>query len=99
QFTARQPISLSRGEQLFLELGLEHIQSETFIDNDFSFAFTSGLPDGESKITALRLGTEYINRGETSSFLARSQFSLGIDLLDATVTEAGNRWFILELAG
>ncbi|MGL5941710.1 MAG: ShlB/FhaC/HecB family hemolysin secretion/activation protein, partial [Waterburya sp.] len=89
QFTARQPISLSRGEQLFLELGLEHIQSETFIDNDFSFAFTSGLPDGQSKITALRLGTEYINRGETSSFLARSQFSLGIDLLDATVTEAG----------
>ncbi|MGL6342012.1 MAG: ShlB/FhaC/HecB family hemolysin secretion/activation protein [Waterburya sp.] len=89
QFTARQPINLSRGEQLFVELGLEHIQSETFIDNDFSFAFTEGLPDGESKLTALRLATEYIKKGETSALLLRSQFSLGIDLLDATVTNAG----------
>ncbi|MGL6337765.1 MAG: ShlB/FhaC/HecB family hemolysin secretion/activation protein, partial [Waterburya sp.] len=88
-FTVRQPINLSRGEQLFVELGLEHIQSETFIDNDFSFAFTEGLPNGESKISALRLATEYINRGETSSLRVRSQFSLGIDLLDATVTNAG----------
>ncbi|MGL5834895.1 MAG: ShlB/FhaC/HecB family hemolysin secretion/activation protein, partial [Waterburya sp.] len=89
QFTVKQPIELNPNEQLFVEFKLEHIQSETFIDNDFSFAFTSGLPDGQSKISALRLATEYINRGETSSFLARSQFSLGIDLLDATVTEAG----------
>ncbi|MGL6338709.1 MAG: ShlB/FhaC/HecB family hemolysin secretion/activation protein, partial [Waterburya sp.] len=89
EFKARQPINLSRGEQLFLELGLEHIQSETFIDNDFSFAFTEGLPDGESKLTALRLASEYIKKGETSAFLLRSQFSLGIDLLDATVTNAG----------
>jgi filamentous hemagglutinin family protein len=90
QLTIKQPINLNNiSEQLFVELGLEHIQSETFIDEDFSYAFTPGLPDGESKITALRLATEYINKGETSSFLVRSQFSLGIDLLDATVTNAG----------
>lgn len=90
KFTLTQPISINNiSEQLFVELGLEHIRSETFLDNDFSYAFTEGLPDGESKITALRLATEYINRGETSAFLLRSQFSLGIDLLDATVTNRG----------
>jgi filamentous hemagglutinin family protein len=90
KFTLRQPININNiSEQLFVELGLEHIRSETFLDNDFSYAFTEGLPDGESKITALRLATEYIKKGETSAFLLRSQFNLGIDLLDATVTNRG----------
>jgi filamentous hemagglutinin family protein len=90
KFILRQPISINNiSEQLFVELGLEQISSETFIDNDVSYPFTEGLPDGESKITALRLATEYINKGETSALLLRSQFNLGIDLLDATVSNEG----------
>jgi filamentous hemagglutinin family protein len=92
KFNIRQPISINNNnisEQFFVEFGLEQITSETFIDNDVSYPFTEGLPDGESKITALRLATEYINRGETSAFLLRSQFNLGIDLLDATVSNRG----------
>jgi filamentous hemagglutinin family protein len=90
KFNIRQPINPNNiSKQFFVEFGLEQITSETFIDNDVSYPFTEGLPDGESKITALRLATEYINKGETSAFLLRSQFNLGIDLLDATVSNRG----------
>jgi hemolysin activation/secretion protein len=87
--TVKQPITLNKNEQLVASLVLEKIQSETFIDDDDSYPFTEGLPNGESQIAALRLGTEYTNKGQTSSVLLRSQFNLGLDLFDATVTDIG----------
>ncbi len=87
--SARQPFSLNEESDLALAIELELIQSETFVNQDFSFAFVDGLENGESKISALRLTQEYFNREEKSSLALRSQFNVGIDLFEPTVTQAG----------
>jgi hemolysin activation/secretion protein len=84
----RQPVDLSVNSQLAFELGFDQIRTQSSI-NDVSFAFTEGLSDGEVKLSALRLAQEYSTRDQTNSFVARSQFSLGLDLFDATVTNTG----------
>lgn len=85
----RQPISLDRQSELALAIELELIKSETFVDRDFSFAFVDGLRNGKSSISVLRLTQEYFNREQTSSLALRSQFNVGIDIFDPTVTEVG----------
>ena len=89
QFNIRQPIVVDRETEFVIESKLELIQSETFVRDDFSFAFVDGLEDGESQITVLRLIQEYFNRGEQSSIAIRSQFNIGLDLFDATITKTG----------
>ena len=74
---------------MILGFGIELIDSETFVLNDLSFAFTEGLKDGQSKITALRFTQEYVKNWTTSLVAFRSQFSFGIDAFDATITEVG----------
>lgn len=83
-----QPIDLGVNQQLSFGLSLEHIRSQSLV-NGTSFAFTEGLPDGEVRLSALRLVQEYNTKNDTNSLIARSQFSLGLDLFDATVTETG----------
>ena len=85
----KQPVYLDNNKQLVLGIEINHIQNESFVMSDFSFAFVDGLSDGKSKITALRFAQEYFGRGSKSSLAVRSQFNLGINLFDATVTETG----------
>jgi hemolysin activation/secretion protein len=85
----RQPIKSNEVEELAMDFTLERIQSETFIKDDFSLAFVDGLPDGKSQMTVLRFAQEYFNQGEKSSLAVRSQFNVGIDLFDPTVTLVG----------
>lgn len=84
-----QPIVNTPSEVFSLGIGIEHIDSETFVLDDFSFAFTPGLPDGESKSTILRLTQEYSQKGNTHLLGVRSQFNLGLDVLDTTKTAQG----------
>ena len=84
-----QPIIQSDNNNLIFSVELEHIDSETFIDNDFSFPFVDGLEDGVSKISVIRLVQEFYNQQNNSSFALRSQFNVGLDLFDSTVTTVG----------
>ena len=86
---ARQPINFDRQSELVLAIEFELIESETFVNRDFSFAFVDGLRDGKSNISVLRLTQEYFDREQTSSLALRSQFNVGMDLFDPTVTEVG----------
>ena len=86
---ARQPISLNQQSELALAVELELIETETFVDRDFSFAFVDGLRNGKSNISVLRLIQEYFNREQTSSLALRSQFNVGVNIFDPTVTEVG----------
>jgi hemolysin activation/secretion protein len=85
----RQPIELNENNQLAISAKIELIRSETFVQDDFSFAFVDGLEDGRSKITAIRLLQEYFTQAESSSLGVRSQFNIGVDLFNSTVTQAG----------
>ena len=48
------------------------------------FSFSLGEENGESKVTALRLSQEFIDRRANQVFLFRSTFSVGLNLFDAT---------------
>ena len=85
----RQPVIKNEVEELAVSVELEALRSETFVLEDFSLAFVDGLEDGESKIRPLRLGQEYIRRGEQNLIAAESQFNLGLDIFDATETRTG----------
>ena len=89
QFGLRQPIDLDENSELALEVKAELIDSQTFVQENIPRGFVEGLEDGESDVTALRFIQEYFNQGDRSSLAVRSQFNLGLDLFDATVTEVG----------
>jgi hemolysin activation/secretion protein len=87
--SVRQPIILKPTEELALYASLDLQESQTYLFNDIPFSFTIGPENGKSRITALRLGQEYISRSDTSVLALRSQFSIGLDWFDATINESG----------
>ena len=84
-----QPVINNQNELFSLGIGIEHINSETFVLNDLSFAFTPGLTNGKSKSTILRLTQNYSQKGNTSLWGISSQFNVGLDVLDTTKTAMG----------
>jgi len=85
----RQPVYKNVTEELAFFVGLEKLNSETFVSEDISFPFVDGLEDGESRITPLRLGQEYTRRNKSGLIAAKSQFNLGLDIFDVTESDAG----------
>lgn len=73
--------SLRVGASLMLQ------RSRTFLFDDEPFSFSPGPEDGESNLTVLQLTQEWSSRSQLSVLAARSQFSFGLDLLDATVND------------
>ena len=72
-----------------LEIGLEGIaehkrQKTTLLDLPFSFE--PGAVEGEVKVSVLRFAQDLTYRTRTKVIAARSQFSLGVDALDATIS-------------
>lgn len=53
------------------------------------FSFSPGAVRGESRVTAVRLYQEYLDRKSASALALRSVFSLGVDALDATTHGSG----------
>ena len=64
-------------------------RSQTYILDDEPFSFTIGPEKGESRVSAIRFSGDWVNRSSSRVLAARSQFSLGLDILDATVNDTG----------
>lgn len=84
----RQPIVQSSTHEFALGLSLDWRQSRTFLLDEIPFSFSEGPEKGESKVTALRLTQDWVSRSPNRVLAARSQFSLGLDVLGATVNES-----------
>ncbi|MEM8718044.1 MAG: ShlB/FhaC/HecB family hemolysin secretion/activation protein [Cyanobacteria bacterium P01_G01_bin.39] len=85
----RQPVILKPTQELALGMSLTRTESETFL-LDESFPLSRGAnDDGETKISAMRLFQEFVNRTERQVLAFRSQFSLGVDLLNPTINSDG----------
>jgi hemolysin activation/secretion protein len=78
------PLYRSLNTTLTLGLDGELRRSQTFLFGE-PFSFAEGVLDGVSKVTVLRLFQEWIYRDAVQVVAARSQFSLGLDALGATV--------------
>jgi len=89
QIGLNQPVILGAKSQAELELSFKLIRSETFVLDDFSFAFVDGLQNGASKTSELSLRQGYSYKGEKSAISVNSTFNIGIDAFDPTVSDLG----------
>ncbi|MEL6438819.1 MAG: ShlB/FhaC/HecB family hemolysin secretion/activation protein [Cyanobacteria bacterium J06621_8] len=98
EFTFRQPILLTASAESTQELalGLEFSRQSNevtlfnpLLQADVPFPDLSPGADeaGETQISALRFFQDWTKRTRSSVFAARSQFSVGVDVFDATVNE------------
>jgi hemolysin activation/secretion protein len=85
--TYRQPVYQTPTEDVVLGLTFSRQESETSLSNR-PFPLSRGANrQGETNISALRFFQEYTTRSEREVFALRSQFSIGVDVFDATINE------------
>lgn len=82
--TMMHPLIRNLRQSLEVGASLALRQSETFLMSR-PFSFSPGADDGKSRVTALRLIQAFQDRTPVHALAARSTFSFGLDLLDATV--------------
>jgi hemolysin activation/secretion protein len=85
----RQPLTRSINQEWALGLAFDLRESRSFILNDIPFSFSIGPENGVARVSALRFSQEWLSRDVTRVLAARSQFSLGLNLFDATVNDTG----------
>ena len=89
ELSLRQPIVQQPTKEFALGMSLTRTESETFLLED-SFQLSRGAnEDGETRISAIRLFQEFVNRNEKEVLAFRSQFSLGVDVLNPTINDDG----------
>ena len=87
EFTYRQPLLQKPTEDFSIGLTFSrNDSSSTFGGEPFQIS-RSTEPDGKTHISALRFFQEYTTRNATQVIALRSQFSLGIDVFDATIND------------
>lgn len=88
EISFRQPLTRTTREEFALSLGFSHKDGQTFLFNDIPQPFGIG-PDenGISRVSAFRIGQDYVRRDVQGAWALRSQFSLGVDAFGATVNE------------
>ena len=85
EFTYRQPLLQKPTEDL--AIGISFFRSDSALTLDGEPVKSRGSePNGETHISALRFFQEYSTRDAKQVFALRSEFSLGIDIFDATTT-------------
>ena len=94
----RQPLVQTPTQEFTLGLTASQQMSQTFlgIDNIGPFPLGVGADNnGKTKISALRFFQEWSQRSSKQVLTARSQFSLGLNILDATINnnEPDSRFF------
>ena len=83
--TLRQPLILKPNQEFAIGMSFSRTESETFL-LDSGFPLSRGADDnGETKVSALRLFQEFVNRDAQKVLAFRSQFSIGVDAFNATI--------------
>ncbi|NJO39621.1 MAG: ShlB/FhaC/HecB family hemolysin secretion/activation protein [Cyanobacteria bacterium CRU_2_1] len=83
----RQPIFQSPTEEFALGIIASRQESETeLLGEPFPLSFGAN-EEGETRVSVIRIFQEWIRRSSQEVLAARSQFSIGLDLLDATVND------------
>ncbi|NEQ50067.1 MAG: ShlB/FhaC/HecB family hemolysin secretion/activation protein [Leptolyngbya sp. SIO3F4] len=85
----RQPIIQTPSEEFALGLDFDWKRSESFILDDIPFSFSLGPEEGKSQVSALRFYQDWVKRSQSRVLAARSQFSVGLDIFDATTNNSG----------
>lgn len=87
ELSLRQPLILKPNQEFAIGMSFSRTESETFL-LDNSFPLSRGADDnGETKVNAIRLFQELVNRDEKKVLAFRSQFSIGVDIFDGTIND------------
>ncbi len=81
----RQPLYRTLSDEFAVSIIGEHVFNKTFIFNEVPFDFFPGSKNGVANVSALRFAQEYTHRTSNAVIAARSRFSIGLDVLDATI--------------
>lgn len=90
EFTFRQPFLQTPTQEFTLGITASHQTSQTFLGyNDIgAFPLSVGADDkGNTRVSAVRFFQEWTQRSGQQVIAARSQFSFGLGVLDATINE------------
>ncbi len=87
--SVRQPVVRSPSEEFAIGLAFDWRTSQSFILDDIPFSFSIGPEDGRSQVSAVRFSQEWTKRDIDRVLAARSQFSVGLDVLGATNNDTG----------
>ena len=85
EFTYRQPLLQKPTEDVAIGFTFSRNDSQTTLGGDPIQLSRGAETDGETHISALRFFQEYTKRDASQVFALRSQFSLGVNLFDATI--------------
>lgn len=91
ELTYSQPLFQRPSEELALGFTLSHQHSQTKlgIDNIGPYPLSPGADDeGRTRVSALRFFQQWVHRSERQVLAARSQFSIGLDLFNATINNS-----------
>ena len=92
QLTMQHPLIQTLTQEVALGLTASHQKSQTSlgIDDIGPFPLSPGADDrGRTKVSALRFFQEWTQRNSNQVVALRSQFNVGLDVLDATVNDEG----------
>ncbi len=81
--TLRQPVYRTVNDEVAFSLIGEHLKNESFFDGT-PFSFGRGTKNGKSIVSALRFVQEWTHRTASQVLAFWSQFSVGLDILNAT---------------
>ncbi|UBF28870.1 ShlB/FhaC/HecB family hemolysin secretion/activation protein [Kovacikia minuta CCNUW1] len=88
-FGFRQPLQRTPTDEFALGLTLDVRRSQTFLLDRIPFSFSLGPENGKSRVTVLRFSQDWISRSPSRVLAARSQFSVGLPIFDATRNDTG----------
>jgi hemolysin activation/secretion protein len=87
EISVRQPLIRTPREEFALSAGFSYRDGQTFLLGE-PFGFGIGPDeDGISRTSVFRFGQDYIRRDVEGAWAFRSQFSLGVDIFNATTNE------------
>ena len=94
-FTVRHPLYRTLSDELAVAMTGEHLYNKVTSDFDQpgqpSLFIPGSSNTGVSTVSALRFLQEYVHRTPSSVFAARSRFSVGFDVLGATIHSRDER--------
>ncbi|MGL5077944.1 MAG: ShlB/FhaC/HecB family hemolysin secretion/activation protein, partial [Waterburya sp.] len=89
ELNLRQPLIIKPNQEFAVGMSLSRTESDTSL-LDTNFPLSRGADEnGETRISAIRLFQEYVNRDDKKVLAFRSQFSIGVDVLNPTIQENG----------
>ncbi len=85
ELSYRQPLIRTPREELALSIAFALQNGQTFLFQSTPFPFGIGADiDGNTRTRVLKFGQDYVRRDPQGAWVARSQFSFGLNVLNAT---------------